>query len=84
MRPENAAAEAVAALVADGLADPEATWSLGGFGALAEFGRGRAEPGSRIVGPRPGRVAARGACTRDTRAANPGADPCEAAARGKD
>ena len=71
MRPETAAAEAVAALVADGLADPEATWSLGGFGALAEFGRGHAEPGSRIVGPRPGLVTARGAITRDPRAALP-------------
>ncbi|GJD72408.1 DUF6925 family protein [Methylobacterium goesingense] len=71
MRPVNGAAEAVAALVADGLADPEATWSLGGFGALAEFGHGHAESGTRIVGPRPGLVTARGAIRLDPRAAIP-------------
>ncbi|MCJ2045671.1 hypothetical protein MKK58_14200 [Methylobacterium sp. J-078] len=71
MRMANDAAEAVAALVADGLADSEATWSLGGFGALAEFGRGQAETVTRIVGPRAGLATARGAISLDPRAAIP-------------
>lgn len=39
-----AVTQGIAALIADGLADPETTWSLGGFGALAEFARSADEP----------------------------------------
>lgn len=53
--------EAVRSLIAQGLADPEATWSLGGFGALATFARTPDEPvtwlgteGTGLVTPRGG------------------------------
>ena len=50
----------VAALIRDALADPAATWSLGGFGALATFARSPIEPTTRLDGGRLGLVTARG------------------------
>lgn len=46
----------VAALLRDALADPCATWSLGGFGALATFAREAGEPAARLDDGRPGLV----------------------------
>ena len=51
----------VAALIRDALADPAATWRLGGFGALATFARSPGEPISRLDGGRLGLVTARAA-----------------------
>ncbi|TGD95793.1 DUF6925 family protein [Methylobacterium nonmethylotrophicum] len=43
------------------LADPDAAWSLGGYGAGATFRRGAAEPVASPCGGRPGLVTPRGA-----------------------
>lgn len=63
--------EAVGALVAEGLADPEAIWSLGGFGALAEFGRTADEPVTWLGPHRTGLVTARGGIRIDLAGAVP-------------
>jgi len=65
------APEALRALVAQGLADPEATWSLGGFGALAEFGRLTGEPVTALGRGRAGLVTARGGIALDATGAVP-------------
>jgi hypothetical protein len=51
----------VEALLDDYVADPDATWSLGGYGALAAFVRGRAEPARPVGDGRIGCVTERGA-----------------------
>ena len=56
-----ASAEAVSALLRAALADPEAGWSLGSFGALAAFRRAPGEPAAPVAGGRLGLVTARGA-----------------------
>lgn len=63
--------EDVDTLIADGLADPETTWSLGGFGALAEFARTADEPVTWLAQGRAGLVTGRGGIALDGRAAIP-------------
>ena len=63
--------EAVDALIADGLADSETTWSLGGFGALAEFVRTADEPVTWLAQGRAGLVTGRGGIALDGGAAIP-------------
>ncbi|MCJ2034414.1 DUF6925 family protein [Methylobacterium sp. J-068] len=58
--PDIRSTEAVRALIDAALADPDATWSLGGFGALAEFGRTADEPARRFEAGRTGLETARG------------------------
>lgn len=53
--------EAVAALLSEMLADPEAAWSLGSFGAIAEFVRDPDEDWAALVGGRLGLATGRGA-----------------------
>ena len=53
--------DAVPAFLRDALADPETGWSLGGFGALAEFRRDPEEPVSALADGRLGLATARGA-----------------------
>lgn len=57
--------EDVRALLATALDDPEATWSLGGFGALAEFRRGGDEAVEALHDGRIGSVTARGGIAFD-------------------
>lgn len=57
--------EAVAALLRDSLADPDTAWSLGSFGALAEFMRDPDEPVTAPADDRLGLVTARGAIALD-------------------
>jgi hypothetical protein len=54
-------ADAVAALLRNALADPETHWSLGSFGALAEFRRAADETATALADGRPGLVTPRGA-----------------------
>ncbi|MER2265070.1 DUF6925 family protein [Methylobacterium oxalidis] len=54
-------ADAVAALLAEALADPGTAWSLGSFGAIAEFMRDPGEPVSKLPDGRMGMATARGA-----------------------
>lgn len=63
--------EDVDALIADGLADPETTWSFGGFGALAEFAWTPNEPVTWLAQGRTGLVTRRGGIAVDGRAAIP-------------
>ncbi len=53
--------EAVAALLSEMLADPEAAWSLGSFGAIAEFVRDPDEDWAALFGGRLGLATGRGA-----------------------
>lgn len=54
-------AEAVARLLREALADPGTAWSLGSFGAIAEFMRDPDEPVSDLTDDRLGMATARGA-----------------------
>lgn len=53
--------EAVAALLREALADPGTAWSLGSFGAIAEFMRDPGEPVTALPDDRLGLATARGA-----------------------
>ncbi|NGM34447.1 hypothetical protein G4G93_10980 [Methylobacterium sp. DB0501] len=52
---------ALRAVIRQFLADPDTTWSLGGYGAGATFRRGPGEPAAAPCGGRPGLVTPRGA-----------------------
>ncbi|NEU11821.1 hypothetical protein G3T14_06715 [Methylobacterium sp. BTF04] len=58
----------VRALLATALADTATVWTLGGFGALAEFRRDADEPTEHVVGGRFGLVTPRGGLAFDPRA----------------
>lgn len=53
--------QAVASLLRERLADSGTAWSLGSFGAIAEFMRDEEEPATRLSGDRLGAYTARGA-----------------------
>ena len=63
--------EAVSRLVAEALADPETTWTMGGFGALARFGRRRDPFVAAPADGRPGHVTAFGGIALEPAAAIP-------------
>lgn len=60
-------AEAVAALLRTALDDPGTAWSLGSFGAVAEFMRDADEPVTALPDARLGHVTARGAIALEVR-----------------
>lgn len=63
--------DSVSALVSEALADPETAWTMGGFGALASFGRRRDETAAPPASGRLGLVTPRGGLVLDPAGAVP-------------